>query len=225
MTAPSLFDLPPETPETPDSAHDLPESLPAHNATPVESGIAQTLALYRKYRPQSFDQDDLVGQEHVVQTLRNAIRLNRIGHAYLFCGPRGTGKTTTARLLAKAVNCQDPDPDVRPVRRLRLPASRSRGVAPPTSSRSTPPPIAVSMTSANCVNGSNTPRPCFAPSSTSSTRPTKSRAPRPMPFSRPWKSRLLTPSSFSPRPTRRNCWRPLCRAASDSTSAGSRSTR
>lgn len=61
---------------------------------------------YRKWRPQTFS--EVAGQEHVVQTLRNAIKSNRIAHAYLFCGPRGSGKTSTARILAKAVNCQSP---------------------------------------------------------------------------------------------------------------------
>jgi DNA polymerase-3 subunit gamma/tau len=69
-------------------------------------------ALYRKWRPQTFDQ--VVGQEHITSTLRNAIAAGRISHAYLFTGPRGTGKTTTARLLAKAVNCLDPDLTQRP---------------------------------------------------------------------------------------------------------------
>ena len=63
------------------------------------------LALYRKWRPQRFD--EVVGQEHISRTLLNAIRHDRLSHAYLFCGPRGTGKTTSARLLAKALNCSD----------------------------------------------------------------------------------------------------------------------
>src|SRR5512146_1330469 len=69
-------------------------------------------AFYRKWRPQTWD--EVVAQEHVVQTLRNAVRTGRTGHAYLLAGPRGTGKTTTARLLAKALNCLDSDPANRP---------------------------------------------------------------------------------------------------------------
>ncbi|MCI6646694.1 MAG: DNA polymerase III subunit gamma/tau [Oscillospiraceae bacterium] len=68
--------------------------------------IAVYQALYRKYRPRTFD--DVVGQEHITETLKNQIRNDKLSHAYLFIGTRGTGKTTCAKILAKAVNCEHP---------------------------------------------------------------------------------------------------------------------
>ena len=63
-------------------------------------------ALYRKFRPSGFD--EVKGQDQIVTTMRNQIRTERIGHAYLFCGTRGTGKTSVAKIMAKAVNCESP---------------------------------------------------------------------------------------------------------------------
>lgn len=72
----------------------------------VGKSMSQYLALYRQWRPQTFQ--EVVGQEHITYTLRNAVRTGRLVHAYLFCGPRGTGKTSTAKILAKAANCRQP---------------------------------------------------------------------------------------------------------------------
>ncbi|MBY5959871.1 DNA polymerase III subunit gamma/tau [Membranicola marinus] len=67
--------------------------------------MSQFIVSARKYRPQRFD--DVVGQDHITTTLKNAIRQNKVAHAFLFCGPRGVGKTTTARILAKTINCEN----------------------------------------------------------------------------------------------------------------------
>ena len=75
--------------------------------TQIERKLCMSyMALYRKFRPDNFK--DVKGQDHIVTTLKNQIKSSRIGHAYLFTGTRGTGKTSVAKLLAKTVNCENP---------------------------------------------------------------------------------------------------------------------
>lgn len=85
-------------------------------------------ALYRIYRPQKFD--EVVGQKHILQTLKNAIKENKIAHAYLFSGPRGTGKTSMAKLLAKALNCEHSDNSNRPCNECKNCRSINEGSHP-----------------------------------------------------------------------------------------------
>ena len=83
-------------------------------------------ALYRKWRPPSFS--DVKGQDHIIQTLKNQIISGRVGHAYLFCGTRGTGKTSVAKIFAKAVNCEQPV-DASPCGQCRICSNIAAGVS------------------------------------------------------------------------------------------------
>ena len=74
--------------------------------------MSQYIVSARKYRPDSFE--SLVGQENIARTLKNSIKRGQLAHAYLFCGPRGVGKTSTARIFAKTINCMNPGPDMEP---------------------------------------------------------------------------------------------------------------
>ncbi|MDE5654644.1 MAG: DNA polymerase III subunit gamma/tau, partial [Clostridia bacterium] len=74
--------------------------------------MASYTSLYRKYRPDSFDK--MLGQKHIIKTLSNAVLAGKISHAYLFTGTRGTGKTSTAKIFAKAINCLSPLSDGSP---------------------------------------------------------------------------------------------------------------
>lgn len=85
------------------------------------------VALYRAYRPQKFS--EVVGQKHIIKTLQNAIKLNKVAHAYLFCGPRGTGKTTLAKIMAKALNCQH-GPSIEPCDECEICLGIQKGMIP-----------------------------------------------------------------------------------------------
>ena len=81
--------------------------------------------LYRKYRSKNFD--ELVGQEHITKILKNAVKRNQLSHAYLFVGSRGTGKTSTARILAKAINCENPTKEGNPCNKCGICKSINNG--------------------------------------------------------------------------------------------------
>ena len=94
---------------------DVPSTVPVDPDRP--GGPPPRLALYRRYRPATFA--EVKGQDHVTEPLRQALRTGRVNHAYLFSGPRGCGKTSSARILARSLNC-DEGPDPGSMRQMRV---------------------------------------------------------------------------------------------------------
>ena len=148
--------------------------LPGVGAVVRVPDVEAPLALYRRYRPETFA--EVIGQEHVTTPLRAALDNNRVNHAYLFSGPRGCGKTTSARILARCLNCEQGPTDA-PLRRPASRAATSPAAAPgpSTSSRSTPPATVASTTPATCGRRPSSRPSTAATRSTSSTRRTWSR--------------------------------------------------
>ena len=141
----------------------------ARCASPL--GSLLSVALYRKYRPATFA--DVVGQEHVTEPLSTALTAGRINHAYLFSGPRGCGKTSSARILARSLNCaQGPTATPCGVCDSCVALAPERGAAASMSPNSTPPATAVWTTPASCATARSTPRHSRATASSSSTRRT-----------------------------------------------------
>ena len=99
-----------------------PRTARSTSNAPLDSSFVAEQSLYRRHRPQSFA--EVVGQEHVVRTLSNAIERDRVHHAYLFVGSRGTGKTSMAKILARSLNCVE-RADARRPAGSASPASRS----------------------------------------------------------------------------------------------------
>jgi Mg-chelatase subunit ChlI len=129
-----------------------------------------TTALYRRYRPETFG--EMIGQAQVTEPLMTALRSDRVGHAYLFSGPRGCGKTTSARILARCLNCaQGPTDTPCGVCDSCVELGRGGGVRS-TWSRSTRHPTTVSTTPAICASARSSPPRATASRSSSSTRRT-----------------------------------------------------
>lgn len=105
---------------------------------------SQYIVSARKYRPDSFE--DLIGQDNIVKTLKNSIVRGKLAHAYLFCGPRGVGKTSAARIFAKTINCSSPTADMEPCGQCESCVSSRKDVRIASMS-SMPRPTMVSRTS------------------------------------------------------------------------------
>src|ERR1700709_1968373 len=137
-----------DAPPVPEGPGLFGDALPVALPEPVHATPYRVLA--RKYRPTTFD--DLIGQEAMVRTLRNAFAVGRVAHAFMLTGVRGVGKTTTARIIARALNCIGPDGTGGPPPAPRgVCAARAAAPPPPPPRRAPPPPPPAAPASTICA--------------------------------------------------------------------------